>query len=241
VKWGRGKGWIFNSGLYGLNIKVSFHWSKDLNWHFCRKLFTHLVKRYSSNAVFQVYVKREGRTLFLLPKVKVEFRHLFSLQKRFNICSYHNINTNIVVFGWLTGLQWNNTRFEIPSGLDNFLSYSFPDLIIQDLNWHFCRKLFTHLVKRYSSNAVFLYFQIDWDKEKVYFNARDLSWLFSYFLKLYFDLFISINIIMSVETGIEYHKPELSMIRSCPSRLEFKNECYSTVNQSISKKHRYLH
>jgi hypothetical protein len=26
------------------------------------------------------------------------------------------------------------------------------------------------------------------------------------------------------------------MIRSCPDRLEFKNECYSTVNQSISKK-----
>ena len=24
------------------------------------------------------------------------------------------------------------------------------------------------------------------------------------------------------------HKPELSMIRSCPYRLEFKNECYST-------------
>jgi hypothetical protein len=38
---------ILNSGLYGLNIKVSFHWSKDLNWHFCGKLFTHLVKRYS--------------------------------------------------------------------------------------------------------------------------------------------------------------------------------------------------
>ena len=35
----------------------------------------------------QVYVKREGRTLFLLPKVKVEFRHLFSLQKRFSLCS----------------------------------------------------------------------------------------------------------------------------------------------------------
>ena len=34
---------------------------------------------------------------------------------------------------------------------------------------------------------------------------------------------------------------ELSMIRSCPDRLEFKNECYSTVNQSISKKQRYLH
>ena len=59
----------------------------------------------------QVYVKREGRTLFLLPKVKVEFRHLFSLQKRFSLCSYHNINANIVVFCWLTGLQWNNTRF----------------------------------------------------------------------------------------------------------------------------------
>ena len=28
----------------------------------------------------------------------------------------------------------------------------------------------------------------------------------------------------------------MSMIRSCPDRLEFKNECYSTVNQSISKK-----
>jgi hypothetical protein len=28
----------------------------------------------------------------------------------------------------------------------------------------------------------------------------------------------------------------LSMIRCCPNRLEFKNECYSTVNQSISKK-----
>ena len=26
------------------------------------------------------------------------------------------------------------------------------------------------------------------------------------------------------------------MIRSCPNRLEFKNECYSTVNQSIGKK-----
>ena len=59
----------------------------------------------------QVYVKREGRTLFLLPKVKVEFRHLFSLQKRFSLCSYHNINANIIVFCRLTGLQWNNTRF----------------------------------------------------------------------------------------------------------------------------------
>jgi hypothetical protein len=27
----------------------------------------------------------------------------------------------------------------------------------------------------------------------------------------------------------------MSMIRSCPERLEFKNECYSTVNQSWAK------
>jgi hypothetical protein len=40
-------------------------------------------------------------------------------------------------------------------------------------------------------------------------------------------------IIKFVETGI--------MIRSCPDRLEFKNECYSTANQSISKKQRYLY
>ena len=47
-------------------------------------------------------LKEEGRTLFLLSKVKVEFRHLFSLQKRFSLCSYHNINANIVVFAdWL--------------------------------------------------------------------------------------------------------------------------------------------
>ena len=27
------------------------------------------------------------------------------------------------------------------------------------------------------------------------------------------------------------YKPELSMLRSCPNRLKFRNECYSTVNQ----------
>jgi hypothetical protein len=32
------------------------------------------------------------------------------------------------------------------------------------------------------------------------------------------------------------YKPELSMMRSCPNRLEFKNECYSTVNQSNQQK-----
>ena len=48
----------------------------------------------------------------------------------------------------------------------------------------------------------------DWlgQGKHIYLNARDLSCLFSYFLKLYFDFFISINIIKSVETGIEYDK-----------------------------------
>jgi hypothetical protein len=39
----------------------------------------------------------KGRTLFGGPKVKVEFRHLFSLQKRFSLCSSHKINANIDV------------------------------------------------------------------------------------------------------------------------------------------------
>ena len=56
-----------------------------------------------------------------------------SPQKRPSPRSYHNTNANIAVFRRLTGLQRNNTRFHIPSGLDNFLSYSPPaytDLII---------------------------------------------------------------------------------------------------------------
>ena len=39
------------------------------------------------------------------PKVKVEFRHLFSLQKRFSLCFSHKINANIDVFlliDWFT-------------------------------------------------------------------------------------------------------------------------------------------
>ena len=43
-------------------------------------------------------LKEEGRTLFVLPEVKVEFRHLSSLQKRFSLCSSHKIKANIVVF-----------------------------------------------------------------------------------------------------------------------------------------------
>jgi hypothetical protein len=110
-------------------------------------------------------VKREGRTLFLLPKVKVEFRHLFSLQKPFSLCSYHNINANIVVFCWLTGLQW-------------------------------------YLLTRWVNNF----------PQKCQFKSFE-QWKLTLILSPY--------------------KPEMNMLRSCPDCLEFKNECYSTVNQSI--------
>ena len=54
----------------------------------------------------------------------------------------------------------------------------------------------------------------------------------SFFLlfKIIFRFFLFLSILLSP------YKPEMSMIRSCPDRLEFKNECYSTLNQSISKK-----
>jgi hypothetical protein len=55
----------------------------------------------------------------------------------------------------------------------------------------------------------------------------------------YFDQW-NLTLILSTLILSPY-KPELSMIRSCPDRLEFKTECYSTVNQSISKRQRYLH
>ena len=91
-------------------------------------------------------LKEEGGHPFLLPNVKVEFRHLFSLQKRFSLCSSHKINANIVVFCWLTGLQWNNTRFKIPSGLDNFLSYSIPVYTDLILRWVFIgRRIFENI------------------------------------------------------------------------------------------------
>jgi hypothetical protein len=87
-------------------LKLALSTNKSIN------PYNHAMPQYSLNTqglavIFshrQVYVKREGRTLFLMPKVKVEFQHLFSLQKRFS-----------------------------PSGLDNFLAYSIPvstDLII---------------------------------------------------------------------------------------------------------------
>jgi hypothetical protein len=87
--------------LVMVQTKFGFHWSCT----FRGEDFWKSLRRTTDG------LKREGRTLFLLPKVKVEFLHLFSLQKRFSLCSYHNINANIVVFCWLTGLQWNNTRF----------------------------------------------------------------------------------------------------------------------------------
>jgi hypothetical protein len=46
--------------------------------------------------------------------------------------------------------------------------------------------------------AKMILYRLDWEKEKIYFNTKDLSWFFSYFLKLYFNFFISINIIKSV-------------------------------------------
>ena len=55
-------------------------------------------------------LKRRREDTFGGPKVKVVSAP-FSLQKRFSLCSSHKINANIDVFCWLTGLQWNNTRF----------------------------------------------------------------------------------------------------------------------------------
>ena len=47
-------------------------------------------------------LKRRRENTFWGPKVKVEFRHLFSLQKRFSLCSFHKINANIDVFCWFS-------------------------------------------------------------------------------------------------------------------------------------------
>jgi hypothetical protein len=55
---------------------------------FCKKLLFLMDIPQGFAVIFshrRVYVEREGRTPFLLPKVKVEFRHLFSLQKRFSL------------------------------------------------------------------------------------------------------------------------------------------------------------
>ena len=48
----------------------------------------------------QVCIKKKKGGYFFGggPKVKVEFRHLFSLQKRFSLFSSHKINANIDVF-----------------------------------------------------------------------------------------------------------------------------------------------
>jgi hypothetical protein len=65
-----------------------------------------------ANTIFYIIPTTGTRSyIFTSPKVKVEFRYLFSLQKLFSLCSSHKINANIAVFCWLAGLQWNNTRF----------------------------------------------------------------------------------------------------------------------------------
>ena len=47
----------------------------------------------------QVCIKKKKGEHFLGgPKMKIEFLHLFSLQKRFSLCSSHKINANIDVF-----------------------------------------------------------------------------------------------------------------------------------------------
>jgi hypothetical protein len=67
-----------------------------------------------------------------------------------------------------------------------------------------------------------------------FFAAQSESRISAPFFASKTAIFLFLSILLSP------YKPEISMIRSCPDRLEFKNECYSTVNQSISKKQRYL-
>jgi hypothetical protein len=88
---------ILNSDLYGLNIKVSFHWSKDLNWHFCGKLFTYLVKRYSAKNI-DICINFMGRTktkpFLKRKKVPKFYFHFWSPKK----CPPHLFNTYLVMW-----------------------------------------------------------------------------------------------------------------------------------------------
>ena len=95
--------WIHLAGNCHRWSTISRYWYND---HRSWKCY-----RFPSLHITRYVLKEEGKTLFLLPNVKVEFRHLYSLQKRFSLCSSHKINANIIVFCWPTGLQWNNTRF----------------------------------------------------------------------------------------------------------------------------------
>jgi hypothetical protein len=75
------------------SLSVTCEWSVAFGYsgflHRGSQLYLHITR---------YVLTEEGRTRFLLPKVKVEFRHLFSLQKWFSLCSSHKINANIVVF-----------------------------------------------------------------------------------------------------------------------------------------------
>jgi hypothetical protein len=53
--------------------------------------------------------------------------------------------------------------------------------------------------------------------------------LFLFFFLNYISIFLFLSILLSP------YKPELSMIRSCPNRLEFQNECYSTKEKRLLK------
>jgi hypothetical protein len=92
-------------------------WSKDLTGIFAGNylfIFSKDILKILSSYISRLIETKENIhfNAFLLPKVKVEFRHLFSLQKRLSLCSYHNINANIVVFCWLTGLQWKKMKLK---------------------------------------------------------------------------------------------------------------------------------
>jgi hypothetical protein len=72
--------------VFPIRIEAWLYWWRKPQW--LAVIFSH----------HQVCVKRRREDTFVLPKVKVEFRQLSSLQKRFSLCSSHKIKANIVVF-----------------------------------------------------------------------------------------------------------------------------------------------
>ena len=66
----------------------------------CKSIFVGDFTHRGSQLYFHItrYVsKRRRESLFGGPKLKVEFRHLFSFQKWFSLCFSHKINANIDV------------------------------------------------------------------------------------------------------------------------------------------------
>ena len=89
---------MFNSKCTGMVLTirvillVSYKKQELLNLH------GHPVHPQGLTVIFshhQVCVEKKKGGHFLGPKVKVEFRHPFSLRKRFNLWSSHKINANI--------------------------------------------------------------------------------------------------------------------------------------------------